>query len=121
MLILGLLGCSGSDKGASDEACERTCLDFEQTALYIAEEAGPDADGLTSETWRALCAEAPTDTTCETCWMYIQQAAFDPIKVGMDCGCGFDAAGVLECSQGAVTEEEAVEIAATCGDDCPYY
>lgn len=113
-LVTIVVGCAAVPR----DACEEQCLHLEPLALQLMEDAG--GDPLSSTSWQELCAQAPRSATCEECWEYMQEEAFTPQDISADCGCGFTAEGVEECTLGLVEGDEAAVIAAECASDCPY-
>lgn len=81
---------------ASPYRCSEACLDMEEGLSASLEANGHPVD---SAQWQAMCREAPSDATCESCFQHIQESWFAPLALAWDCGCGLDAEGVAECQQ----------------------
>ena len=94
LLALSLpLACK---KEAEPDACATACLAMEGELTTAITAAGGTVD---SAAWQEMCAQAPLDADCETCFAFFQDEYIATLGVGWDCGCGFDAEGVAECRQ----------------------
>lgn len=93
-LILFLSLTLGCKKEPEPDACATACLALEADLTTALTDAGETVD---AEAWQAMCAAAPMDADCETCFTYIQDTFMWPLGVGWDCGCGLDTEGVAEC------------------------
>ena len=116
LFALSLFGCDPSQDKATDTdppsgTCEGACLNMEATALNLT--------GMESADYQALCADAPADVDCESCYIYIQDAIYSPNDIGWSCGCGLDDDSVRECiGQPDMSQDTADDLMSDCLESC---
>jgi hypothetical protein len=116
ILLLTLAPLLGCKKDPEPDACATACLAMEAELTAAIGAAGGEVD---SEAWQGMCADAPTDADCETCFAWFQSEYIASLGVGWDCGCGFDAEGVAECRQQTGVEQSDADAAiASCELAC---